>query len=181
MLNIFETGDESFRLSDRNDVDVGWIRGSALGFDGFETEADALAAAVAGSDALAAFLERLTGAILEPEKNRGRIRVKQEGTQEWVVRGTVSLARLYRPGASDVAGSRRQSFGVEFVLPSYVKPGAAISASQVVHRAIEARPVPTAGKAAKGAADRAASDAAAALVVGALAEPAAQSDGLSAR
>ncbi|HEX5580126.1 MAG TPA: hypothetical protein VFX39_01025 [Gemmatimonadaceae bacterium] len=141
MLNIFETGDESFRLADQLDVNVGWVRGSALGFDGFETEADATAAAVAGGEALAGYLERLTGSSQRAEEGGGRVRVAKDGPQEWVVRGATRLARLFRPDGDDALDRRRDTFGVEFVLPSYVKPGAAISAAQVVHKAIGNRAV----------------------------------------
>ena len=146
MLNIFETGDESFRLADRLDVNVGWVRGSALGFDGFATEGQAVAAAVAGSEALAGYLERLTGSVQKAEEGGGRVRVVKDGAQEWVVRGKTQLARLFRPAGEDGIDRRHDTFGVEFVLPSYVKPGAAISAAQVVHKAIAAASAPPAGK-----------------------------------
>ena len=136
MLSIFDAGDESFRLVDRHDQDVGWIRGSALGFDGFAAEADAVAAAVAGSAALFAYLERLTGASLAAPPASGRVRLTHDGAYEWVTRGKALLARLYRPELDHPVRRRRRTFGVEFVLPSYVKSGAAISASQVVHNAI---------------------------------------------
>jgi hypothetical protein len=140
MLNVFETGDASFRLSDQHDQDVGWIRGAALGFDGFATEADALAAAVAGSAALTEYLERLTGSgsvgARAAGAARGRVHVVHDGAYEWVSRGKVPLARLYRPERDATERQRRRTFAVEFVLPSYVKAGAAVSASQVLHRAI---------------------------------------------
>jgi hypothetical protein len=87
MLSVFETGEASFRLSNRHDEDVGWIRGAALGFDGFATEADALAAAVAGSSALADYLERLTGSAgvgaRATGSARGRVHVVHDGAYEW--------------------------------------------------------------------------------------------------
>ena len=140
MLSVFETGEASFRLSNRHDEDVGWIRGAALGFDGFATEADALAAAVAGSSALADYLERLTGSAgvgaRATGSARGRVHVVHDGAYEWVTRGKVPLARLYRPERDSTERQRRRTFAVEFVLPSYVRAGAAVSASQVLYRAI---------------------------------------------
>ncbi|HEU4629992.1 MAG TPA: hypothetical protein VFS08_09595 [Gemmatimonadaceae bacterium] len=141
MLSIFETGEASYRLANQRDEDVGWIRGSALGFDGFATEREALDAAVAGSEALTGYIERLTGASLRSDdRPDGRVRLAHDGAYEWVTRGVEPLARLYRPERDHPQPRRRRTFGVEFVLPSYVKPGAAVSASQVVYHAIAARP-----------------------------------------
>jgi len=136
MLSVFETGEASFRLSDRHDEDVGWIRGAALGFDGFGSEADAIAAAVAGSQALAGYLDRLSGATQPSGRTTGRVRLVHDGAYEWVSRGSTPLARLYRPERDLPQRSRRRTFAVEFVLPSYVKSGSAISASQVLYHAI---------------------------------------------
>ncbi|HEX6630047.1 MAG TPA: hypothetical protein VF048_03110 [Gemmatimonadaceae bacterium] len=140
MLSIFDTGDSSFRLANQRDEDVGWIRASAIGFDGFATEPEALAAAVAGSEALAGYIERLTGSAREARSD-GRVRLVHDGAYEWVTRGLEPLARLYRPERDHPEHRRRRTFGVEFVLPSYVKPGAAISAAQVVFKAIADAPV----------------------------------------
>lgn len=143
MLSIFETGEASFRLADQWDEDVGWIRGSALGFDGFATEHEALEAALAGSEALAGYIERLTGTGPRLDRPEGHVRLAHDGAYEWVTRGAELLARLYRPERDHAERRRRRTFGVEFVLPSYVKPGAAVSASQVVYRAIAGeRPAP---------------------------------------
>ena len=140
MLSVFETGEARFRLSDRHDEDVGWIRGAAVGFDGFATEAEAVAAAVAGSSALTSHLERLTGAgsagVRDAAAATGQPHVAYDGTYEWVARGKVPLARLYRPERDAVERQRRRTFGIEFVLPSYVKSGAAVGASLVIYRAI---------------------------------------------
>lgn len=131
MLNVFETGDGSFRLASQRDEDVGWIRGHAMGFGGLSTEAAAIAAAVAGNAAITGYLERTLGAGYEPPPATGRVKLVHDGAYEWVSRGPVPLARLYRPG-----DDRRPAFGVEFVLPSYVKEGALISLAQIVHHAI---------------------------------------------
>ena len=147
MLNVFETGEASFRLSDRHDADVGWVRDGAMGFGGFATEADAIEAALAGSEALRAHLDRLTGAIRAGAGPKGRVRLVHDGAFEWVARGTVPLARLLRP-AADGAPPRRHDFAVEFVLPSYVRAGAVIGAAQVAHHAIASRRGTTLGAAA---------------------------------
>src|SRR5687768_15968922 len=66
MLQVFETAETSFRLSDGQGRDVGWIRGTAFGFGGFATEKDAIAAVVAGSHALSAYLARTFGQLATP-------------------------------------------------------------------------------------------------------------------
>ena len=89
MLSIFDTGDSSFRLANQRDEDVGWIRASAIGFDGFATEPEALAAAVAGSEALAGYIERLTGSAPRFAPTSGRVRLVHDGAYEWVSDGLV--------------------------------------------------------------------------------------------
>jgi len=138
MLNVFETGEATFRLSDRHDEDVGWIRGGTLGFDGFASEADAIAAALAGSEALRRHLDRINGSVQPTAAPTGRTRVVHDGAYEWVSKGAVPLARLYRPGRDGTAPKRR-GHAVEFVLPSYVRAGSVITAAQVVHHAIATR------------------------------------------
>lgn len=140
MLSIFETGDENFRLVNQQDENVGWVRGNALGFDGFATESDAMAAALAGSEALKRYVARMVGSTEPTETPTGRLKVVHDGAYEWISRGKEPLARLYRPERDVPRRERSRTYGVEFVLPSYVRPGAVISASQVVHHAITAAP-----------------------------------------
>lgn len=135
MLNVFETGEESFRLSNSNDEEVGWIRGDALGFTGFDTEDAAIAAALRGGDALRGYLERLSGTSEVIEESKGKVKLVHDGAYEWVTRGSTQLARLYRP-EPDSAQRKRGVFAVEFVLPSYVRSGTVISAAQVVYHAV---------------------------------------------
>lgn len=146
MLSVFETGDATFRLSNSRDEEVGWIKGGALGFGRLPTEADAIEAALAGGDALAGYLDRLSGASQPSERSTGKVKVVHDGAYEWVTRGGTPIARLYRPDR-DPAQRKQGTFAVEFVLPSYVKDGTTIAAAQVVHHAItrlekEGREVP---------------------------------------
>src|SRR5690606_34780237 len=97
MLTVFDTGESSFRLANRHDEDVGWIRGNAVGFSGLPDESAAMKAALAGADTLAAYLERTGGPGSAPERSRGRVKIVQDGAVEWVNRGPQSLARLLRP------------------------------------------------------------------------------------
>lgn len=144
MLSVFETGDDSFRLSNSKDEEVGWIRGRALGMSGLSGEQAAIAAAVAGGDALAGWLERQSGNSEEIIRSSGRVKiVNVPGTvevdaaaevkpadEDWVVRGKERIARLY----TDESGG---GYAVEFLLPSYVRSGTVISAAQVVYNAVK--------------------------------------------
>lgn len=135
MLSVFETGEDTFRLSNSKDEEVGWVRAGALGFTGFPDESTATEAALRGSDALTAYLERLSGSSEPVESSSGRVKIVHDGAYEWITRGSVPLARLYRPDR-DAAQRKRGSFAVEFVLPSYVRAGTVISAAQVVYHAV---------------------------------------------
>jgi hypothetical protein len=137
MLQVFETAEASFRLSDGQGRDVGWIRGTAFGFGGFATEEDAVAAAVAGSDALSAYLERSFGQPATPADPGAPVTLVHDGAYEWVSRGMRPLARLHRPDPARAAIDRREpSWRIEFVLPSYVRAGATIGAAQLVYREV---------------------------------------------
>jgi hypothetical protein len=140
MLQIIEIAEGSFQLLDGEGRDVGWIRGTAFGFRGFDTVEDAAAAAVAGSRALATYLQRTFGASTMPSDPGAPLRLVHDGAYEWISRAQYPLARLRRPVAGRQAGAEDgRNFGLEFVLPSYVRAGAAISAAQRVHRAIDER------------------------------------------
>ena len=103
MLSIFDTGDSSFRLANQRDEDVGWIRASAIGFDGFATEPEALAAAVAGSEALAGYIERLTGSARESRPG-GRVRLRRQCGPAWLSAG---YQRMEYSASALVGGAQR--------------------------------------------------------------------------
>lgn len=131
MLTVFDTGEASFRLANRKDEDVGWIRGNAVGFCGLPDEAAAMKAAVAGAETLAAYLERTGGPGSAPPRSNGRLKIVGDGAGEWVSRGSNQLARLIRPG-----DDQSDSYAIEFLLPSHLKAGGAIGVSQILHTAI---------------------------------------------
>ncbi len=131
MLTVFDTGESSFRLANRKDEDVGWIRGNAVGFSGMNDESEAMKAALAGADTLAAYLERTGGPGSAPARSGGRLKIVKDGAAEWVNRGQQALARLVRP-SDDQPGV----FAIEFILPSHLKAGGAIGVSQILHKAI---------------------------------------------
>lgn len=131
MLMVFDVGEAGYRLANRHDQDVGWIRENTVGFGGLTDEGAALSAAVAGHETLSAYLERVGGRGAVPPPSSGRPKVVRDGAHEWIARGGQQLARLVRP-AEELSGD----FGVEFVLPSHLKGGGAIGVSQILHNAI---------------------------------------------
>jgi hypothetical protein len=139
MLNVFETGEDTFRLSNSRDEEIGWVRGGALGLSGFSSEEAAVEAAVRGSSALLAYLDRVSGTTEAAEAAKGKVEIVNDGTTEWVTRGKTQLARLYRPQSDG------GNYSVEFTLPSYVRSGTVISAAQVVYHAVFRAPNAGAG------------------------------------
>jgi hypothetical protein len=140
MLQVFETDDASFRLSDGEGREVGWIRGTAFGFGGFADEEDAIDAAIVGARTLGDYLRRSFGGSDAQGDSGAPVGLVHDGAYEWVSRGMRPLARLYRPDpARASADARDRSYRIEFVLPSYARAGAAIGAAQIVHRAIRGR------------------------------------------
>ncbi|MHB1225244.1 MAG: hypothetical protein ACYC2G_14550 [Gemmatimonadaceae bacterium] len=137
MLTVFDTGEASFRLANRNDEDVGWIHGNVVGFGGLPDEATAIKAAVAGAETLAAYLERTGGPGSAPPRSNGRLKIVSDGAGEWVSRGSSQLARLIRPSAD-----QGEAYAIEFLLPSHLKAGGAIGVSQILHTAISAQLAP---------------------------------------
>jgi hypothetical protein len=130
-LRILGAGERAYRLLDDHDREVGRIRGHAIRFGGFTTEREAMAAAAVGGRALATTL------AIGPQP-AGRVptdlRLVHDGAYEWIASGSAPLARLHRPRTDATAGS----FAIEYVLPQRTSDGTAISAAQVVHRALRA-------------------------------------------
>jgi hypothetical protein len=136
MLRFLGDGDGKYRLVNVGDQEVGWIRGRVIGFRGFDTEEDAVASAVAGAEALGAYLEQQTGRRHLPEPS-GPLRLVHDGAHEWVSDGRIPVARLNRPPTSAVGTSAGDaSFAIEFVLPMAATEATAIHAAGRVHAAI---------------------------------------------
>jgi len=131
MLMVFDVGESGYRLANKHDQDVGWIRENTVGFRGLTDEGSAMDAAVAGHETLAAYLERVGGRGALPPPSSAAPKVVSDGAHEWIARGDQQLARLLRPGEDG-------AFGVEFVLPPHLKGGGAIGISQILHNAIQA-------------------------------------------
>jgi hypothetical protein len=134
MLTVLSDGDNKHRLEDSSGVQIGWIRGHAIGFRGFATENDARDAAIVARQALDSALRREYNGWPRQEAAVDKVRMVHDGAYEWFYDGRAAFARLLRP-------QRRaydSSFGIELILPSYTSEGAAIAVAHSVASAVAA-------------------------------------------
>jgi hypothetical protein len=109
MLRIRSQGDDVYLLSDRDDRPVGWVRDRTIHFAGFESYADAVAAAIHGGNALEAYLGgtsvlgRASHASPPDGSSRSRaapglvlrdVRLTHDGAHEWVIVSEQRVARI---------------------------------------------------------------------------------------
>jgi hypothetical protein len=134
MLRFFADGELRHRLEDAAGRHVGWIRRHTIGFLGFASEHDAIAAAVDAWRGLESVLRRHYSGWPRFELELDELRLVHDGAHEWISDGRVPLARLIRPRADEASGG---AFAIEFVLPSYATEGVAIAAAQMMARALD--------------------------------------------
>ena len=136
MLSITADGEDRHRLEDGAGRRIGWIRGRAVGFIGFASEDDAIAAAIPAARVLAGFLRRAYPGWPHQDPGLDRrereVHVLREGRFDWIVAGPIPLGRLLAPVA-DAPGGR---FAVEFLLPSYSRGEIVRSAARMLHAAL---------------------------------------------
>jgi len=129
-MSIFEYGDGRFRLF-RDDREIGWVENRAVGFVGFSSDADALAAATSAYDALSAWLARQRRQEATPRRGR-RLRVRSEAGERQLTLGDVAIGRLVSGPADHTLESG--SHGFELLLPPRV--GAALTAAHIIDQAV---------------------------------------------
>lgn len=134
MLRVIDDGPEGLRLENGAGARIGWIRGRAIVFDGFATEVDAIRATLAAWRALGRALRQQYPGWPRYEPAAERIHVFHDGTYEWISDGTSPLARLRRPAMPPTSAD--DSFGLEFVLPSYASEGLAVAAAHAIWRVL---------------------------------------------
>ena len=127
-LSIFEYGDGRYRLF-RDECEVGWVEGRAVGFRGFDSEAAAAHAATAASDVLSDWLARQSR---EQPTTRRRLELRVENGEHHLTLGGIAIGRLLPGPADRIATSG--SYGFELKLPPRI--GAALSAAQVIDQAL---------------------------------------------
>lgn len=134
MLKIIADGSDSHRVEDESGRPLGWIDSFGVGFRGFESEAQAIAAVPNAWQALEAMLRREYAGWRRTAPVAERLRLVRAGQIEWIGDGHALFARLHRP-TEDGALS---SFALEFALPSFVSEGTSIAAAHAVATALGA-------------------------------------------
>jgi hypothetical protein len=130
-FRLLRLGDAKYRLENASGRTIGWARGHAVGIAGLDSEAGALASA----PMLRRVVDRVLGRAYPERSSRaislGEPTLVHDGAYEWIAVGSRPVARLHRPGTTDVPDqSPGHSYALEFVLPSFASEAATIA---VVH------------------------------------------------
>jgi hypothetical protein len=133
-FSIFDRGDGRFRLV-RDEREVGWVEDRTIGFRGFADADEARAAATTAHTALARWIARQVRTEPVPPRRR-RLSTRREGAVEWLTLGGVRVGRLWRFAPDDLPETAPK-FGFEVYLPARVAGGLALSAAQVMGRALD--------------------------------------------
>lgn len=134
-LNVIADGRGGFRL-DREGQQVGWVEGRTVGFQGFESGAEARHAASTAYDALRAWVARQRRTELMPGSRRA-LRARRDGAATWLTLGGIPIGRIVGPHERDPLGAR--GYGFELDLPPPLQPVIGISAAQVIDAALARR------------------------------------------
>ena len=134
MVMILEDGVNCHRLEDADGNKVGSIRNGAIRLHGLTSRADAIVAAMIVWETLDAALAREFAGWRRHRPVLGRLRVLHDGAYDWIADGAKPLARLLRM-PMDLASD--DTLAIEFVLPSYVSEGVAISAAHIMANVFE--------------------------------------------
>ncbi len=134
MITILSDGEHGHRLEDADGRHVGSIRHRTIRLVGLGSQEDAVAAAVDVWHVLDASLARHFPGWPRHELALGHVRLVHDGAYEWISDGKRPFARLLRTPADR---SPRQTFAIEFVLPSYSSEGVLISSAQLMAKAME--------------------------------------------
>ena len=132
MLKIIADGSDSHRIEDESGRALGWIDSFGVGFRGFDSEAEAIAATPDAWQALEVMLRREYAGWRRTSPVAERLRLVRAGDVEWIGDGHALFARLHRPKDD---GSLT-SFALEFALPSFVTEGTSIAAAHAVATAL---------------------------------------------
>lgn len=130
MFKVFIDGnDDRLRLENEFGDVIGWIRGNGFAFSGLPSEAAAIRAAVESWSPLEHTLERGYPGRAPRPINKSAVRIVHDGAYEWIADGVRPIARLLRP---QTARNPDDSFGLEFMVPSYATQHVTIAVAQAV-------------------------------------------------
>lgn len=126
---LVSLGDGKHRLETGSGRTVAWVRGHAVGVDGFPSKADALAAAPRLRRIVDDVLAREYPARDRAPRRPAALRLVHDGAYEWVAAGNEPVARVYPPRA---VGLPNDSVALEFVLPSFVTEATALAVARAI-------------------------------------------------
>lgn len=113
---------------------IGWIEGRGIGFGGYASTGDALAAALAAHAALQGWVARVLMGEISPHPS-AEITVRPDGPHEWMLLDGRPIGRLIWPGAAPLHVDG-PAFGFELFLPRHVDATGALGIAQVIYEAI---------------------------------------------
>jgi len=128
-LSIFDRGEGRFDLM-HGDIEIGWVRDRAIGFNGFGDRATARRAAAVAYDALTGWLARQRR-FDAPPRNGHALRIERGGGIDQLMLGEVPVGQLLHRGAGIADGG----YAFELTLPPRI--GATLSAAQIMYYALE--------------------------------------------
>ena len=143
MFSVLADGPRRYRLSDGSGAELGWIRGRAIGFRGFRSKSDVIAAASAGWRSLQFLLRRQFAEWPRQVVEWEQLRFVHDGAHEWVSDGRIPLARVQRmsqPVGVGEAGGSAPELAVEFVVPAWMDEGAMVPIAHVLRNVLAPLP-----------------------------------------
>lgn len=132
MMKILADGENGHRLENAEGRTIATMRNRAIRLHGLGSEEEATSVVVALWHVLDAVLFREFPGWKRHEPVIDDLHLVHDGAYEWITDGRKPLARLFRERRG-----RATSFAIEFVLPSYASDGVAISAAQLMARALD--------------------------------------------
>jgi hypothetical protein len=164
MMRIIPHGPDAYLFRDGTHAPVGWLRARTIRFTGFATHRDAVAAAVQGGLALAAYMGGTTlhamhtgPQVARPPGDggdeRAGVRLVHDGRHQWVFIDATRIARLVPPADVEVVASVEEvlacggpspaaqtpeasAFSLEFLFSEDVSFDACLTLAQVLYAAI---------------------------------------------
>jgi len=113
---------------------IGWIEGRGVGFGGFASTGDALAAALVAHAALREWVARVQMGEVSPHPSE-EITVRPDGPHEWMLLDGRPIGRLIVPGAAPLHVDG-PAFGFELFLPRHLDTVAGLGLAQAIYEAI---------------------------------------------
>ena len=132
MMKILADGDNGHRMENADGRTIATIRNRTVRLHGLGSEEEAISVVVALWHVLDAVLHREFPGWTRHEPVIDDLHLVNDGAYEWITDGRKPLARLSRERRG-----RATPFAIEYVLPSYASEGVAISAAQLMARALD--------------------------------------------